>query len=259
MVDTNATQKTFEILGFTENDFLVYTAFLKHGEMSAAALARKISMDKSSTYRACENLETSGLLVKHLNKKESVYEAVNPDIIKELYTSKQSQIDILVDELKKESQSNERSTYITVEKGLPALQFRMTESLESKDKLIREKFNDKFRHFDNDEHARFVVNYAQTRAQKEIRIIQLEESSWKSNDKLKDVMKNTVKYLKEIRRLPKDASMLSSNSLRIWDNTVNIVSEDENGEFIVVTIKDKFLVKLMKDMYDFMWNRSKPV
>ena len=89
-------------------------------------------------------------------------------------------------------------------------------------------------------------------------MMHLEESDWKADTRFEDVMTDTKKYLKEIRRMPPDAKM-AENSLRIWDNTVNIISEDENREFIIVTIKDRFLVKLMKDMYDFMWNRSKPV
>lgn len=258
MVDTNATAKTFEILGLTENDFLVYSSFLKYGDMSAAALARKIDMDKSSAYRASENLEKSGLLIKINGKKEVTYQSANPEVITELYTSKRSQIDNLVDELKKEGFSSVRSTYITVEKGLPALQFRMTESLESKEKIIWEKYSDKFRYFDDKAHVKFVINYAKERVKRNIKMMHLEESDWKADTRFEDVMTDTKKYLKEIRRMPPDAKM-AENSLRIWDNTVNIISEDENREFIIVTIKDRFLVKLMKDMYDFMWNRSKPV
>lgn len=258
MVDFNATAKTFELLGLTENDFLVYSAFLKHGEMSAAALSRKISMDKSSTYRASENLEKNGLLIKISGKKEISYQPANPDVLAELFASKRSQIDVLVDELKKESQSNERSTYITVEKGLPALQFRMTESLGSKEKVIWEKFSDKFRYFDDKNHVKFVVNYAKERVKKGIKIMVLEENDWKADNRFEDVMIDTKKYLKQIRRMPPDAQM-AENSLRIWDNTINIISEDENREFIIVTIKDRFLVNLMKEMFNFIWNRSKPI
>lgn len=255
MVDINATSKTFALLGFTENDFLVYSAFLKYGEMSAAALARKIQMDKSSTYRATENLEANGLLVKHIAKKEAVYMAANPEVITELYSSKRSQIDILVDDLKRQGGSLNRSTYITVEKGIEALQFRMTESLESKEKVIRERFSDKFRYFGDKGHVKFVIDYAKERAKKEIKMLALEEYDWKVDNRFDDVMINTNKYFKELKRMPPDTSMVS-NSLRIWDDTVNIISEDENKEFIIITIKDKFVVKLMKEMFDFMWSRS---
>ena len=52
MVDTNATTDLLPLLGLTANELTLYEAFLKHGENSAAEVARKIGMDKSSAYRA---------------------------------------------------------------------------------------------------------------------------------------------------------------------------------------------------------------
>ena len=46
------------------------------------------------------------------------------------------------------------------------------------------------------------------------------------------------------------------NSLRIWDNTVNIVSEDEHNEIAVITINDKLIADMMKNFYDFVWSTS---
>lgn len=257
MVDSNATYNTASTLGITENEFLVYSAYLKFGKSSAAEIARKIKMDKSSAYRAVENLEKLNLLIKDFKNRGTTYHAASPDILKELYVSKKTQLDILVDELKKQSTSNERSTYITVERGLGSLQFRMTESLDAKDKLIREKFSDKFRYYSDQSHVNFIKSFAKQRAARGIKIIQLEDSDWepKANSPFKEIMTEREKYIKQIKRLPIDAK-LGENSLRIWDDTVNIISEDELGEFIIITIKDKFVVRLMKDMYDFMWNRS---
>jgi hypothetical protein len=64
------------------------------------------------------------------------------------------------------------------------------------------------------------------------------------------------KYLKKIRRLPSDVNF-STNSLRIWDDTINIVSEDEQ-DFVIITLKDKFVSHMFKSMFDFMWSRSQP-
>jgi predicted DNA-binding transcriptional regulator len=258
MVDNNATNDTLRTLGLTQNELAVYSGFLKSGETSAAALARSLKMDKSSAYRAVESLEKMGLLIKNFKLRGSTYQAASPDIFTELYSSRRTTLNTIVSDLKLQGESSRRSTYITVEKGLSALQYRMTESLESKEKLIREKFNDRFRFFDNPQHAKFVITYAKKRATKQIKILQLEEDNWQIDRRLEDVMVDTRKYLKEIRRLPPDTK-LRENSLRIWDNTINILSEDDQGEFIIITIKDKFVVTLMKDMYDFMWNRCPPV
>lgn len=255
MVDSIATNISIKSLGLTENDFLVYSSFLKHGEMSAAELSRKIKMDKSSCYRAVENLSNLGLVIKTDKNDISIYQASSPEVMRDVFASKKTQLDILIDDLKKASQSSARSTYMTIEKGLESLRFRMNESLGSNEKFIREKFNNKFRFFDDPNHVEFVIDYAKERVKRNIKIIQLEEADWTEDSRFEDVMIDTKKYLKEIRKLPQDA-MFGDNSLRIWDDTVNIISEDDSKEFIVITIKDKFVVKLMKDMFDFMWNRS---
>jgi sugar-specific transcriptional regulator TrmB len=258
MVDKNATSVTASSLGITENDFSVYSAFLKYGEISAAEIGRKIKMDKSSAYRATENLERLGLLIKDFKNRGTTYHAASPDLLKELFASKKTQLDILVDELKSQTMSSSRSTFMTVEKGIESLRFRMDESLDSKEKLIREKFNDRFRFFDDQDHVKYIINYAKERVKRGIKMVQLEEIDWTVDTRFKDVMVDTKKYLKEIKRLPKDAK-LGENSLRIWDDTVNIISEDKNNDFIVITIKDKFVVNLMKNMFDFMWNRCEPI
>ena len=255
MVDSIATNISIKSLGLTENDFLVYSSFLKHGEMSAAELSRKIKMDKSSCYRAVENLSNLGLVIKTDKNDISTYQASSPEVMRDVFASKKTQLDILIDDLKKANQSSTRSTYMTIEKGLESLRFRMNESLSSNEKFIREKFNNKFRFFDDPNHVEFVIDYAKERVKRNIKIIQLEEADWTEDSRFEDVMIDTKKYLKEIRKLPQDA-MFGDNSLRIWDDTVNIISEDDSKEFIVITIKDKFVVKLMKDMFDFMWNRS---
>lgn len=255
MVDNFTTSISIKSLGLTENDFTVYSSFLKHGEMSAAELSRKIKMDKSSAYRAVENLTHLGLLIKISKNNISVYQASSPEVMKEIYTSRKTQLDLLIEGLKNENASSTRATFMTIEKGLDSLRFRMDESLDSKEKFIREKFNDKFRFFEDPEHVKYVIKYAKERVRRGIKIIQLEESDWAVDNRFEDVMVDTKKYLKEIKRLPMDAK-LGENSLRIWDDTINIISEDGSNEFIVITIKDKFVVKLMKDMFDFMWNRS---
>ncbi len=255
MVDDIATNNSIGALGLTENEFSVYSAFLKYGESSAAKIARIIKMDKSSTYRATENLERLGLLIKDYKDRGTTYKAASPDVLTDLYTSKKSQIDLIVEDLKKQSVSSTRSTYITIENGIGSLQFRLNESLDSKEKLIREKFSNRFRHFSDQEHVKFINNFAKARTEKGIKIIQLEDTDWSPEGPFKKIMTEKQKYLKEVKRLPTDAKF-GENSLRIWDDTVNIISEDESGEFIIITIKDKLVVRLMKDMYDFMWNRS---
>ncbi len=266
MVDTITTNNLLTSLGLTQNEMTLYRAYLQHGEKSAAGVARLIQMDKSSAYRAVENLEKKRLLIKNLKKRGTTYRAVDPGVLNEVYSSvkssiesKKSEIDQLINDLKKERRQLGRSTYITIEEGIASWQYRMNESLQSKNKLIREKFSDKFLFFNNQQHNRFIVGYAKERVKNNIHILQLEDNDWHaSSSHFGDLMINQKKHKKEIRLLPKDIQF-GENSFRIWDDTVNIVSEDERQEFIVITIKDKYAIRLMESMYDFIWGKSMPV
>ena len=248
--------------GLTENESEVYLGFLKYGKSTAAELARKISMDKSSTYRAVENLESRALLIKHPRKRGTTYEAANPDTLKNLYDSRvielasqRKMLSKFIRELKKEQSKTQRSTYIVVERGIPALQFRMDEALNSKEKLIREQFRTDHRFFENKAHVRFVINHAKRRFKKGVYLRQLEYFEDPKWDIFDDVMVDQKLYKKEIRIIPSELE--DKNSFRIWDDTINIVSYDDKGDFIVITIKDKFVTQLMKTMYDFIWRRSR--
>jgi sugar-specific transcriptional regulator TrmB len=249
-------------IGFSENESKVYLSILHLGKVTAAKLSRLICLDKSSTYRATIHLEEMGLLIKHPKKRGTTYEASNVDVLRNIYDGKVieletqgTQLSSLIDDLKKSQKKSKRSTYIVVERGIEALQFRMEESLKSKEKLIREQFRTDHRFFNNKQHVKFVINHAKRRIRAGVRLMQLEYFRDPKWHKFKDVMFDQKKYKKEIRILPEELN--DRNSFRIWDDTINIVSYDDKNEFIVITIKDKFVIQLMKTMYDFIWRRSK--
>lgn len=250
-------------LGLTQNEIDIYSGFLKFGEKTAAAMSRLLNMDKSSTYRAVENLVEEKLLVEYPKKKGTTYVAANPEVLEQIYKnklielkSKKNVLDEFIVDLKKETASKNRSTYIKVEKGLGALRRTMDDALESKEKLIRERFRTDHRFFEDEGHVKWVVAHAKRRVKNGVRIKQLEAEkvNW---EKFDDVMYAHKKFLKELRMLPR--AFDDMNSFRIWDDTINIVSFDDNDEFIVITIKDKFVAQLMKNMFDFIWERSKSV
>lgn len=263
MVAPNTTiTKLFGDLGLTENETHVYLNLLQTPNKTAAELSRIIGMDKSSTYRACERLEKMGLIISSPQTKGVAYIAQQPDILNDLYHQKLKEMEALGSEMdssillmKKMATSNARNTQVRIEYGVEALQKAMNESLECKEKLIRERIiGDHHRYFKDRSHLEFVLKHAGIRARKGIYIRQLEkDDSFKNND-YNEIMSKQKKYLKEVRFSPKDWN--DTSSLRIWDDTVNIITYDDHNEFLVITIKDKFVANLMKNMYNFIWQRS---
>lgn len=247
-------------LGLTENEKDLYLAFLQYREKTAAYVARKIQMDKSSAYRAVEELEKRGLLIKHPKKKGTTYSANDPENLKQLIEQKRNKLesqekdlDSFIKLIKKDLKQSIRQTYIKLEKGIESWQNAMDDALESKEKLIRERFYLSAPQFRSEQHVKFVNNYVKRRVSKKIHIRQLDRSIKGST--FYEVMDTSEKLLKEVRILPD--SLMDSNNFRVWDDTINIVSYDETKEFILITIKDKYVAELMKNMYDFIWKRSK--
>lgn len=245
--------------GLTENESQIYQGLISNPLCTAAKIARILNMDKSSAYKAVDALKAKGLLIGYGGETGLEYRAADPDSLLGLYSEKKAELDnnkqsltAFIDTLKTDAVKY-RNTLITVESGINAVQKRMRESLHSKEKLIRERFRSHTL-FDNKEHVEFVKRYAEQRRLKKIFIRQLEVDFDFMNSRFKDIMTKHKKYLKEVRLLPRELD--DNNSLRIWDDTVNIVSYSDNDEFIIVTIKDKYLSELMKNMYDFIWEKT---
>lgn len=245
--------------GFTENEHKVYVGIYKNPLSTGSDIARKLRMDKSSTYKAVESLMTRGFLVSSEGQRGVVYEAINPESLKELYSTKKLQLEHdkgILDEFVKnlsDRDAGSRSFNIVVEHGVDAFKIRMNESLSCKEKLIRERW-DYHPEFADEDYVRFADEYAHKRVELGIFL----RTSNSHNDKVyqafKRVLHDKKKRLKEVRITPE--TIQDTNIMRIWDETVNILSFDGKEDFIVVTIKDHYLAEMMKNYYDFVWSRS---
>jgi len=246
--------------GFTKNEARVYLSVHSTPLNTGVEYSKKLHMDKSSVYKALDRLRSQGIITSSPGDKGIVYKASSPDSLKDLIKQreiklKQDSIGLneLIKSLKDKSAST-RETYITVEHGLKALQFRMTESLQCKEKFMREQF----RHhkiFDIKSHVTFVKKHANERVDKKIMLYQIEDNWDKFHKTFKSMLASKKSSYKEVRGLPKGFE--NNNSIRIWDDTINIFSFDNEGEFIIITIKDKFVADLMKNFYDFIWKNAK--
>jgi sugar-specific transcriptional regulator TrmB len=248
-------------IGLTLNDIKVYKGYLKCGAITAAELARRLNMDKSSCYRATANLETKGLIIRESKTKGSKVQASDPKNLKYLYEStkkdllsQENSLDNLIESLKVSSKFLHRDTSIKIEKGIQAHLNAMEDSIiDNKDKIIYEKWEMKNPIFLSKEYNKFVNEFAKRRIKLSIKDLYLSDSGLIGM--FTNLMKTSTKLNKEVRIYPKDAN--DKNSFRIYKDTVEIISFDEKNEFIVVLIKDKYITELMKTMFNFIWNRSK--
>ncbi len=248
-------------IGLTENEADIYLAFLKHKEQTAAAIARILHMDKSSCYRAVESLVTKGLLVTIPRKRGTTHSAASPEVLKELLSTRQLELknqeqplDLFIKKITKDAEGK-RTTFIKVEKGIEAVRSSMDASLSAAvaaEKVIKERYRLDYPYFNDKEHVRWVNEFAKRRIQSGVSIQQIVDFA--GRDVFAPIMKTDAKLLKEIRLMPK--KMNDMQGVRIAGDTVCIISFDESKDYVVITIKDKFVAQLMESMFDFIWERS---
>lgn len=249
-------------IGLTENEAKVYSGLLSAPNTSAAKLAKRLKMDKSSTYNAIETLMKKSLVVRTGYSHGTTYNASNPKTLLSLISKQEAEIkarkEILSDYIQKIEleKLKERETYVTIDKGIVGLINAFELSLNSKEKLIRECFQ--HHTISNDPaYIKFIEKFARERVKRKIhmRELQTPDDREKGTKVFGKIMINLKKYLKEQRDMPKGFDTF--NSFRVWDNTVEFLSYDNTNEFILLTIKDDYISSLMKSIYDYIWENSK--
>jgi len=257
----NIMNTTLTNLGLTENESAVYLALLKHKEKTSAEIARLISMDKSSCYRAVETLVARGLLITTPKKRGTTHTAVSPEVLKELHAQKmssfkqeESELDRYITQLLKLDESR-RSTFIKVETGIEAIRNGMDQNLEAakkSNKLIKEFYRLSFPYFKDKNHEKWVNEFAKRRISSGVSIRQIVDFA--DVNTFAPIMKTDKKLLKEIHLMPKE--MKGMYGVRMSGDITHIISFDKDNNYIDITIKDTYVTLLMNSLFDFMWARS---
>ena len=248
-------------IGLTKNEADVYLTFLKHKQKTAAEIARILHMDKSSCYRAVEDLVRKGLLLTVPKKRGTTHTAVSPEVLKELYHQKifalktqESELDRLVKQLLTQDE-NRRNTFIKVETGIEAIRDGMDQNLEAaihSDKMIKEFYRLSFPYFQDAEHAKWVNEFLKRRVAAGVSIRQIVDFADVST--FDPIMKTDKKLLKEIHLMPPE--MKGLYGVRVSGDITNIISFDKDKNYIDITIKDTYVTLLMNSLFDFMWEHS---
>lgn len=249
-----------QALDLTTNELKVFEGFVKNPGVTAAKLSGILRMDKSSTYRSVNKLVAENLLIPVPHHDAMTYIAVSPDELKSRYSEKLSSLANIVPALttfvSSLNSAARRKTTIRTETGIEAVRKALSESLGCKEKLIRELFRTHSFFKQNPEHVGFVLDTLRTRVKNKIAIRQFYATDpTQEHPDIQKIMKNDKRLLKTVRHLP--PGLDDMNSMRIWDDTTNIFSEDEEGVTLVITITDKYVTSFMKKIYDFIWNLSK--
>jgi sugar-specific transcriptional regulator TrmB len=253
--------ENLELLGLTRNEGLVLQEFIASGESIAAEIAVKLQLDKSTVYKAADELWKKGFLVRNLKKRGTTY--IPTDIAflerkmrasQEQYAHRFGQLSSYIDELKQTALSGANKTYITVEKGYEAHKEAMRRILASKEKLVRQKLSTNHKMYAEQDYQEFMLDeYIPQRLKNGINVHILMQYS--NNDYFKSINQTNEKELKEVRIL--SGEFANPHSFKIYDDFFDLTVYGENGmPELTISVHDSVIANMMKETYDFMWGRS---
>jgi predicted transcriptional regulator len=96
--------ETLERIGLPESSVKIYLALLEYGHCNPSDIARHADMHRTDVYRFLPLLEDRRLVTRFLSGKRTLYRANDPKHLKEMLTSLESRLDIVIENLQEKQQ-----------------------------------------------------------------------------------------------------------------------------------------------------------
>lgn len=241
-------------VGLTYNEAEIYLYLLQVGTRFGANIHPDLKMDKSSCYRALNNLTEKNLIYAVGEERNRQFTANPPDHVealvrleeKKLLQTKKSlnEFQTLIKRYTKERYQDKNITIITNEAGHRQY---MEARLKCESKLIRELGGRTTAATYVPDYDEYMTDYISRRVKEGIFLRQLTPYG-----EIDDKWEKTSQELnKEARELPKNFS--ADASFSVWDSSIYLASK-EKGEQIGVMINDQLIANLMNSMFNYIWD-----
>lgn len=230
--------------GFNQKDEAVYLALLEMGSATLTPLSRKLSIPVTTIQSTLARLEKRGVVGTTKRKSRSVYEALDPNVFKDLLKEQAVAVAGIVPLLKElKISTSELSTIRVFERDRVAE--ILNESLKCTDKLVLEIISAKpFQEVIGEKY-----HYSRRRVKAGIRLNSLRVRS----TEIKQY--NAARHqheLREARFLPPE--MTFEASVLIWDHTVALLSTKSEGAHVMIT--SPAIALMYRQLFGVLWSVS---
>ncbi|QQR78473.1 MAG: winged helix-turn-helix transcriptional regulator [Candidatus Moraniibacteriota bacterium] len=111
-------QGIFQELGLAKNEGRIYETLLREGELSVGKIAEKSHIHRRNVYDSMSRLVEKGLVFEILERRESSYQAVEPNKLMELVREKETKLAEILPDLESLYHGEPRRDAIFVYRGL---------------------------------------------------------------------------------------------------------------------------------------------
>jgi sugar-specific transcriptional regulator TrmB len=229
--------------GLSNTEAKVYLALLELGKSKAGAVTKKSGVNRTNVYDALERLIEKGIVSYVTENNKKLFEAVDPDRLKEILEDKQTKLNGLIEELKSKYfkfKSDEDATIFRDKQGIKSI---FEDIIKQKHDLFaygaQSKFKEMFPFYQkhwNDRRAKLGI---------QIHMIY--------NEKVKQEKKKEGLKLAEIRFLPENYDF-PSMVIIYGSKVVTIVWTDTPYAFV---INSKEAAKANMNFFNLLWKIAK--
>jgi sugar-specific transcriptional regulator TrmB len=221
----------------------VYLALLELGKSKAGKITKKSAVNRTNVYDALERLIEKGLVSYVSENNKKVFEAVDPQRLKEILEDKQDKLSKTIEELKILHQKSQKDEDAFIFRGKKGIKTIFEDILaEKKDLFVygaESKFKALFPYYQkhwNEERARLKIK---------VKMIY--------NKKVKEEKKKEKLKLLEMKFLPETYEFPSTIMMH-GEKLVTIVWLEEPFAFMV---KSEEAVKSNMNFFEILWNIAK--
>ena len=111
-------------IGLSNTEAKVYLALLELGSALAGEITKKSEVNRTNVYDALERLIEKGLVSYVISANRKMFEAVNPERLREMLREKQVKLDSVIKNLQikyRENKSEEDATIFKGKKGIKSI------------------------------------------------------------------------------------------------------------------------------------------
>lgn len=243
-------EKLAEIFGLSEYETRLYVTNLESGRANVTKLAIKADIPRTAVYLPLETLVKKGFISTIRIGKRNYYQAVNPEMLSQLYKRREVDLKNIIGELTKTvniSEGQLKVNYFTGERGIENAADILLENANGQIGKSFEDINESYRLHGDYQMGDFIRRRVQKGIQGRMIISQKLE-----NPIVQKILKRDKEETRKTIIVSPSLYPIESSFIVLNDMILIINQKDEP---FALLIKNKRIAKTLSSIHDLTWDR----